>query len=79
MSKRRVPLALAPCRGERVALLIAGERWESVAIEGDDPDEVLAAIRRLGFEGIPNTNYPGMLKNLITAPGQVPTPTQEKT
>jgi hypothetical protein len=61
-----------------VALLIDGARWESVAIESDDPVEVLAAIRHLGFEGIPNTNYPGMLKSLVAAPGQAATPTQER-
>lgn len=77
VSKQRVPLSLAPCNGERVTLLVDGERWESVAVESEDPAKVLAAVRRLGLERLPNTNYPRMLKDFLGARSAVPTSMQE--
>jgi hypothetical protein len=77
VTKRRVALALEECRGEFVELHIGGERWESVAIESEDPMRVLAAVRRLGLHGMRNTSYPVALARIAGASEQPVSPMQE--
>jgi exopolyphosphatase/guanosine-5'-triphosphate,3'-diphosphate pyrophosphatase len=68
VTKRRVPLLLSECRGEFVELQVAGERWESVAIEGEAPGRVRDALRRLGLDRHENVNSPRWLARLVITP-----------
>ena len=46
-----------------------GLNVETVAIEDEDPEKVIAAVRSMRLDGFPNTSYPRGLKRLIGLSG----------
>lgn len=65
VEKHRMRLLVQGCPGERVALRIEGEAWESVSFENVDPYRVWRAVRALGLENAENTSYPLALKRIV--------------
>jgi hypothetical protein len=62
VTKRRSRFVAAACRGEHVDLLIRNDRWQSIALEDEDPTVVKRAVHLLQMDHFPNTNYPAVLK-----------------
>lgn len=65
VEKRRFPLLIQGCPGERVELKVGGQRWEGLSFEHADPYRVWRAVRSLGFENAENTSYPQALKKIV--------------
>jgi hypothetical protein len=70
----RTPFQFAGCRGEHVVLTIGDRRWETVALAGQDPGVVHAALQRLGYSQIANVNYPAALKRMLGITDRAATP-----
>ena len=68
VTKRRTRLAAHGCPGERAWLAVEGQSIETFALEHEDPALVAAAVRALGLETMPATNYPAALKRLAGMP-----------
>lgn len=62
---QRSPFRLDGCRGEHVKLTVGSGQWETVALVGQDPGPVHAALQRLGFSRFANMNYPRALKLML--------------
>ena len=63
--KRRSRLTIGGCAGERTEVTVDGRSTRSVAVESEDADAVVEAVRALGLEGYVNTSYPRGLVELI--------------
>jgi exopolyphosphatase / guanosine-5'-triphosphate,3'-diphosphate pyrophosphatase len=64
--KKRLRFSVGGCTAEMTEIVVEGRRSRTVAIESEDPDRVVAAVKSLGLSGRSNTSYPRWLKN---APG----------
>lgn len=69
VDKQRVRFTEAGCAAERARLTIAGEVWETFALESEDPERVLQTIDVLGARlggALPDgTDFPAMLKDVL--------------
>lgn len=65
IEKRREPMVVRGCPGERAAVTVGNETWDSVAFEHVEPYLVWRAVRALGLENAENTNYPRALKRIV--------------
>jgi exopolyphosphatase/guanosine-5'-triphosphate,3'-diphosphate pyrophosphatase len=55
--KRRVRYTVGGCMAELAEVEVDGRKTRTIAIENEDADAVLAAVRSLGLAGRANTNY----------------------
>ena len=63
--KSRRDFTFADCIAELVRLTVESRTLDSFSLEHEDPQRVLAALRKLGLDGRSNTNYPLGLKRAI--------------
>jgi len=61
----RARFHLDHCHGEHATLTVGNQRWESVALFGDDSGVVHAALQRLGVSQVANMNLPRALKLML--------------
>jgi exopolyphosphatase / guanosine-5'-triphosphate,3'-diphosphate pyrophosphatase len=59
--KRRQRYTLANCMAEVADVEVDGRVARTIAVESEDPDAVIAAVRSLGLDGQANTSYPAGL------------------
>ncbi len=57
--KRRRRFTVGGCMAEVSDLGAAGGDVRTVAVESEDPERLLAAVRELGLDAAPNTSVPG--------------------
>ncbi len=72
VTKSRAPLECGGCRGEYVELAIGDARWESIALESEDPDEVRRAVALLGSSVGQNQSYPSALQRFAGFTPEMP-------
>jgi exopolyphosphatase/guanosine-5'-triphosphate,3'-diphosphate pyrophosphatase len=63
--KRRARFTVAGCMAELSDVVADGRPTRTIAIEAEDPDAVIAAVRGLGLGGYVNTSYPRALAALV--------------
>jgi exopolyphosphatase / guanosine-5'-triphosphate,3'-diphosphate pyrophosphatase len=63
--KRRNRFTVAGCMAELANVVADGRATRTIAIESEDADAVIAAVRSLGLGGFVNTSYPRGLGALI--------------
>jgi exopolyphosphatase/guanosine-5'-triphosphate,3'-diphosphate pyrophosphatase len=63
--KRRNRFTVAGCMAELADVVADGRPTRTIAIESEDADAVIAAVRSLGLGGFVNTSYPRGLAALI--------------
>ena len=63
--KRRVRHTIAGCPGELSEVIADGRPTRTLAVESEDAEAVLGAVRSLGLAGYVNTSYPRGLAALI--------------
>ena len=51
-------------------MVVDGTAMRTVAIEDVDAEKVVAAVRSMALDGLPNTSYPRALKQLLGLPIQ---------
>ncbi len=68
LTKRRIPITVGPCQGERAQITIGGHRWNTVSVEATDSRLVLDALRELGLDPMANEDYPRALKRILGLP-----------
>jgi hypothetical protein len=67
ISKRRAHFTLGGCRAERAVIEVAAGRWDTLAIEDEDPNNLLLAQRAFGRALPRGSSYPAMLKRIARA------------
>jgi exopolyphosphatase/guanosine-5'-triphosphate,3'-diphosphate pyrophosphatase len=65
VQKRRVRYTIDGCTAEMTEVAADGKPVRSVAIESEDADRVLGAVRAMGLDGFDNISYPRALKALV--------------
>ena len=65
IQKRRTRFDVGGCTGELTDVSADGRSTRTVAVEAEDPDAVLEAVRALGLEAYVNTSYPKGLTALL--------------
>jgi exopolyphosphatase/guanosine-5'-triphosphate,3'-diphosphate pyrophosphatase len=65
VTKRRRRAAIGGCAAELTDVRADGSSTRTVAVEHEDPELVIAAVRELGLESRTNTSYPRGLKRLV--------------
>jgi exopolyphosphatase / guanosine-5'-triphosphate,3'-diphosphate pyrophosphatase len=68
LTKRRLPISIGPCEGERAQITIGRHRWNTVSVEGPDRPVVLETLRELGLDPGANEDYPRALKRILGLP-----------
>jgi exopolyphosphatase / guanosine-5'-triphosphate,3'-diphosphate pyrophosphatase len=63
--KHREHFTIGGCMAELSELQASGRRVRTIAVESEDPDAVLAAVRELGLEARPNVCVARGLKTLV--------------
>lgn len=63
--KRRERYTLGGCMAELTEVRTAQTATRTIAIESEDPDEVIAVLHGLGLRPIPNVSFPRGLKSLL--------------
>jgi exopolyphosphatase/guanosine-5'-triphosphate,3'-diphosphate pyrophosphatase len=63
--KRRVRHTIGGCMAEVTEVIADGHPVRTVAIESEDPAAVVAAVRSMHLDALPNTSYPRGLKSLL--------------
>ncbi len=63
--KRRSHYTFAGCMAELSDIVTEHGATRTIAVEFEDPDRVLAAVRELGLDGRPNVSLPRELKAMI--------------
>lgn len=66
--KSRQRYAVGGCIAEMTEVAADGRATRTVAIEGEDPARVWAAVREMGMERFENCSYPRGLKRLLGLP-----------
>ena len=59
--KKRLRFSVGGCTSEMTDVVVEGRRSRTVAIESENPDRVVAAVKQLGLSGRDNTSYPRWL------------------
>jgi exopolyphosphatase / guanosine-5'-triphosphate,3'-diphosphate pyrophosphatase len=59
--KKRLRFSVGGCTAEMTEVVVGGRRSRTVAIESENPDRVVAAVKYLGLSGRDNTSYPRWL------------------
>jgi exopolyphosphatase/guanosine-5'-triphosphate,3'-diphosphate pyrophosphatase len=67
--KRRVRYKIHGCMAEITDVVANGKKTRTVALEAEDPRQVIDAVRAVGLSTFPNTSYPRGLKQLIGMKG----------
>ena len=67
--KRRRRYTIGECMAEMTDVIVDGKRVRTVAIESEDADRVIAAVREMELAGFRNTSYPRGLKALVGLDG----------
>lgn len=70
--KRRVRYTIDGCMSEVTEVVADGKPVRTVAIESEDPERVLRAVRAMGLAGFRNIGYPSGLKALVGMPDPEP-------
>jgi exopolyphosphatase/guanosine-5'-triphosphate,3'-diphosphate pyrophosphatase len=70
VQKRRMRYKIDGCSAEIAEIVAGGKSTRTIAVESEDGDAVMAAVRRLGLGGYVNTNYPRGLAALFD--GELP-------
>jgi exopolyphosphatase/guanosine-5'-triphosphate,3'-diphosphate pyrophosphatase len=65
VTKARARYHIHGCAAELTDVVADGRKVRTVAIEDQDPTQVMAAVRALELDHYPNINYPRGLKQLI--------------
>ncbi len=65
LTKRRRPMTVAGCRGERAQITMGTHRWNTVSFADADPMRVLAALAQLKLDPTANENCPRALKRIL--------------
>ena len=68
--KLRRRYTIGGCMAELTEVDTPHASTRTIALEADDPQLVLAAVRELGLYGRPNTNFPRGLHALVAGPGR---------
>ena len=68
LAKRRLPIGIGPCQGERAQFTIGRHRWNTVSVEDADRQRVLAALGELGLDPADNVDYPSTSKRILALP-----------
>jgi exopolyphosphatase / guanosine-5'-triphosphate,3'-diphosphate pyrophosphatase len=63
--KKRARYKIDGCTAEMADVTANGKRTRTVALEAEDPGQVIATVRKLGLDRFPNINYPRGLKQLV--------------
>lgn len=63
--KKRAQYKIDGCTGEMTEVVADGKRTRTVALESEDPDRVIATVRKLGLDRFENISYPRGLKQLV--------------
>jgi exopolyphosphatase/guanosine-5'-triphosphate,3'-diphosphate pyrophosphatase len=63
--KHRQRYTIGGCTSELTEVRADDSSTQTIAIEDEDPERVIAAVRDLGLESRPNTSYPRGLKALL--------------
>lgn len=74
LTKRRLPITVAGCRGERARITVGGHHWNTVAFEDADPGRVLAALAELKLDPAAHENFPRALKRILGLPDHSSSP-----
>jgi exopolyphosphatase/guanosine-5'-triphosphate,3'-diphosphate pyrophosphatase len=67
--KKRTRYTIDGCMSELTEVVADGRRTRTVAVESEDPDRVVATVRKLGLDQYANVNYPRGLKQLVGMKG----------
>ena len=65
VQKRRTRYRIDGCSGEVTDVVVNGRPTRTIAVESEDGQAVIAAVRRLGLGGYTNINYPRGLAALV--------------
>jgi exopolyphosphatase / guanosine-5'-triphosphate,3'-diphosphate pyrophosphatase len=65
VQKRRARYRIDGCSGEVTDVVVDGRPTRTIAVESEDGQAVIAAVRRLGLRGYTNINYPRGLAALV--------------
>jgi exopolyphosphatase/guanosine-5'-triphosphate,3'-diphosphate pyrophosphatase len=68
--KRRERFEVNRCMTELTQVRVGNVSGRTVAVEGENPADVLGTVRELGLAGLPNLCYPRGLRWLLSAAGQ---------
>ncbi len=63
--KQRTHYTVDGCMAEVTEVRADGRKTRTIAIEAEDPTDVIAAVRDLGLASLPNVSYPRGLKALL--------------
>lgn len=63
--KKRAQYKIDGCIGEMTEVVADGKKARTVALESEDPDQVIATVRKLGLDRFENISYPRGLKQLV--------------
>ncbi len=63
--KRRTRYKIDGCASEMTEVVADGRKIRTVAIESEDPAQLMATVRRLGLDRFENISYPRGLKQLV--------------
>jgi exopolyphosphatase/guanosine-5'-triphosphate,3'-diphosphate pyrophosphatase len=63
--KKRVRYTIDGCASEVTEVQAAGRETRTIALESEEPGDLLAAVRKLGFEPASNVSYPAGLAALL--------------
>ena len=67
--KKRTRYMIDGCMSEMTDVAADGKRTRTVALELEDPVQVMATVRKLGLDRFENINYPRGLKQLVGMKG----------
>jgi len=65
VTKDRNRFLLGQCQAEFTRVTLGAITRDTIAVEGADPNAVLAAISALGINDLPNCSYPRQIKLLL--------------
>jgi hypothetical protein len=65
VTKSRIRFEVLGCQAEHARILVGETRWDTLALEHEDPRLIERAKAALGSDLPPGTNYPAMLKRAV--------------
>ena len=70
VGKARTRYHVQGCVAERTEVIVDGAVLRTIAIEDEDPNKVISAVRAMGLAHFPNISYPKGLRQVIGLPGK---------